>query len=165
MKSNLQDFCTPFLNLTILGFDLFYRLLKEFFDSCFVEFSRNLIWKKERKGGWMRKEEDKAELEAIGLFCNFQWKPFWNAYGNNYHGRCKRRAIFTPREFFERPAVPFIVFHLPDTVQSIHASLNIPPPPSSFSLPPRSNSKQSFNPVLRTAWSNRISKFSSMIIP
>lgn len=111
----------------------------------------------------MRKEEDKAELEAIGLFCNFQWKPFWNAYGNNYHGRCKRRAIFTPREFFERPAVPFIVFHLPDTVQSIHASLNIPP--SSFSLPPRSNSKQSFNPVLRTAWSNRISKFSSMIIP
>lgn len=83
----------------------------------------------------MRKEEDKAELEAIGLFCNFQWKPFWNAYGNNYHGRCKRRAIFTPREFFERPAVPFIVFHLPDTVQSIHASLNIPPPLPRFPFP------------------------------
>lgn len=47
-----------------------------------------------------------------------------------------RDAQFSPpREFFERPAVPFIVFHLLDTVQSIHASLKIsslppPPPPS-----------------------------------
>lgn len=44
-----------------------------------------------------------------------------------------RDAQFSPpREFFERPAVPFIVFHLLDTVQSIHASLKIsslPPPP------------------------------------
>lgn len=63
-----------------------------------------------------------------------------------------RDAQFSPpREFFERPAVPFIVFHLLDTVQSIHASLKIsslPPPPPS--LPPFSRDTRIQNNPVRT---------------
>lgn len=144
----------------ILGFIL-RQLLKQFFHACFinsvklVEFSRNFSeYVLSRKGGWKRK----GQLVCFVIFS--ARNAFWNAYGNNYQ-EWKRRAIFTPREFFERPAVPFIVFHLLDTVQSIHASLKIP-------LPARcSNSKQSrsipsLGPLLEP---NLISKFHRWSLP